>query len=246
MLALPPRSLPLPLLIVALPLFPLVFAIPNATGLSRLAVEELEAARAGQATASLDIDDKFWEALGGKGHINKRTPVDVKDAPPSPDSILGGQGGVLYKLNEASSGSLRLDEVTRGALDLSMLVQSDVYLCDPGTEIIVWVGEGASDRERRAAMLTATKYLALYGKPNTYAARTPTLPRAPAPCPIPYARRPMPNMPYVHVPCPIYTFHAQCPMYTFHALCPMYTFHALCTRSMPNAQCARAPSGDCR
>ena len=40
-----------------------------------------------------------------------------------------------------------------------MLLPDDVFLCDPGTEIIVWVGEHASDRERRAAMLTATKYL---------------------------------------------------------------------------------------
>ena len=74
--------------------------------------------------------------------------------------------GALYKLS-AASGDLRLDEVHRGPLEVRMLVDDDVYLCDPGTELIVWMGKGASERERRAAMLTATKYLALQGKPHT-------------------------------------------------------------------------------
>ena len=85
------------------------------------------------------------------------------DAPPK--ALTLGEGA-LYKLSDGT-GRLTFDEVHRGSLDLSMLLPDDVFLCDPGTEIIVWVGEHASDRERRAAMLTATKYLALRGKPHT-------------------------------------------------------------------------------
>ena len=48
-----------------------------------------------------------------------------------------------------------------------MLLDDAVFVCDPGTELMVWMGKGASDRERRAAMLTAQKYLALHGKPHT-------------------------------------------------------------------------------
>ena len=86
-------------------------------------------------------------------------------APPSEALPIGH--GSLYRLSEAS-GDLSLDPVVKNsALSLHMLLEQDVYLCDPGTELIVWMGKGASERERRAAMLTATKYLALQGKPHT-------------------------------------------------------------------------------
>ena len=128
---------------------------------TRLAAEELERARIGKAISTNVIDETFWEILGGEGPI-KSAKEAGEELPQT--SALGD--GVLYKLSD-ETGKLSFDEVNRGSLDLSMLVQDDVYLCDPGTEIIVWVGVGASDRERRAAMLTATKYLALQGKPHT-------------------------------------------------------------------------------
>ena len=129
---------------------------------AKMAADELEHARAGQASVAREIDAGFWEALGGEGPV--RSKEDAKgDAPPK--ALTLGEGA-LYKLSDGT-GRLTFDEVHRGALDLSMLLPDDVFLCDPGTEIIVWVGEHASDRERRAAMLTATKYLALRGKPHT-------------------------------------------------------------------------------
>ena len=71
---------------------------------------------------------------------------------------------------------LRRDQVTSpfpshllasSPLRQGMLFEDDVYIVDPGAEILVWVGEGASDRERRAAMLTATKYLMYQRRPLT-------------------------------------------------------------------------------
>jgi len=128
---------------------------------ARMAAEELEAARAGRAVATGTADAKFWEVLGGQGHIKQ--PREASEVLPEPATL--GEG-VLYKLSD-KTGQLYFSEVQRGALDVSMLLPDDVYICDPGAEVIVWVGEHASDRERRAAMLTATKYLALQGKPHT-------------------------------------------------------------------------------
>ena len=130
---------------------------------ARMACEELENARAGQAVMTDVLDSDFWRALGGEGAI--KSALEAGECLPTAAQL--GRG-ILYRLHEKSNdGSLKFDEVNRGALDLSMLLEDDVYLCDPGTEIIVWVGKGASDRERRAAMLTATKYLAARGKPHT-------------------------------------------------------------------------------
>ena len=128
---------------------------------ARMAAEELERARAGKAVATSTIDNGFWETLGGYGPIKSR--ADAGEALPQPVAL---GDGVLYKLSD-KTGQLYLTEVHRGALNVEMLLPQDVYICDPGTEVIVWVGESANDRERRAAMLTATKYLALQGKPHS-------------------------------------------------------------------------------
>jgi len=136
---------------------------PFVRSFARMACEELENARCGQAVMTDVLDSDFWRALGGEGAI--KSALEAGECIPT-SAQLGA--GVLYRLHEKTEdSSLKFEEVNRGALDLSMLLEDDVYLCDPGTEIIVWVGQGASDRERRAAMLTATKYLAARGKPHT-------------------------------------------------------------------------------
>ena len=138
----------------------------NERYLARLTMEQLEDARAGQAVAMNMPDDAFWRALGGAGDVAQRARDALAYTPPAALGGLPLGHGALFRLS-AASGALSLDEVHRGSLRLDMLVDNDVLLCDPGAELIVWMGKGASDRERRAAMLTATKYLALQGKPHT-------------------------------------------------------------------------------
>lgn len=151
-------------------------------GLAKLAMEELEVARAGKATAVGAVDETFWEALGGYGQVAQQAK-DAHGPVPQEAHVPPGEG-VLYRLaetpraqtakedgaggeGEGGGSQLSFDEVHRGQLSLNMLLDDSVYVCDPGTELIVWMGKGASDRERRAAMLTATKYLAMHGKPHT-------------------------------------------------------------------------------
>jgi len=134
--------------------------------LAKLAMQELEVARVGQNVVCMNmVDDGFWAALGGPGPVAARAQ-DAAAPPPPKAGPLGS--GVLYKLSESKASSqLAFDEVHRGTLDTSMLLEQSVNICDSGAELIVWMGKGASERERRAAMLTATKYLALHGKPHT-------------------------------------------------------------------------------
>lgn len=126
---------------------------------ANLAAEQLESTRHGAATATQDIDECFWEKLGGEGPIKSKE--EAEDVLPKVEPV--GEG-VLYKLSDAT-GELSVTEIGRGDLKLSMLTSDDVYLCDPGPELIVWVGRKASAKERASAMSTAMKYLTQQSKP---------------------------------------------------------------------------------
>lgn len=122
--------------------------------------ENLENDRSGKAKVTHDVDDSFWSALGGQGEIKSAAEVP---ALPEPKPV--GEG-VLFKLSDAT-GELKCDEVGRGDLTKGMLEPANVYICDPGHHLMVWTGRDASDRERRTAMITATKYLRFSSKPLT-------------------------------------------------------------------------------
>lgn len=126
-----------------------------------IAAEALESSRDGRSTATHEVDAAFWGALGGEGEI-----TSAEDAPALlPDPVAVGEG-VLFRLSDAS-GELAVAEVGRGDLKRAMLASDDVFLCDTGAAVLVWIGGGASARESAAAMDTATKYLAQAGKPLT-------------------------------------------------------------------------------
>jgi len=96
-------------------------------------------------------DERFWEAMGGRGHIVpndefdqlERRRTDVK----------------LFRLSDAT-GSLTCTHVADGRhIDMGMFVADDVFLLDKGYIIYVWIGRGASRNEKRKAMSYATKYI---------------------------------------------------------------------------------------
>ena len=127
---------------------------------ANLAAESIEGTRAGHAKSTREIDDNFWRKLGGgKG------PIKSKDAAAEvlPKPIPVGEG-ILYKLSD-STGKLIISEVARGDLTKAMLGSDDVFVVDPGPQLLVWVGNGASQLERVSAMNTATAYLKTQGKP---------------------------------------------------------------------------------
>lgn len=134
---------------------------PFETLAANLAAENLEQSRHGAAKATRDIDDYFWSKLGGNGRIKSKEQAGelLPVIPPIGE-------GILFRLSD-STGKLSIHEVARGDLKKEMLTSDDVYVVDPGPELIVWVGCRASQRERAAAMNTATHYLKMQGKPIT-------------------------------------------------------------------------------
>lgn len=80
--------------------------------------------------------------------------------------LADGDDGFLHRaINGAERlPPLSLNEMARGELHADMLDADAVCLCDSGEEILVWVGADAPPREKRAAMFTATRYLAFLGR----------------------------------------------------------------------------------
>lgn len=128
--------------------------------------ENMELSKGGNTTVEANVDDseqrlqdKFWNLLGGKGDITSK-----EDAEAARPTMAEMGDGVLYKLSD-SSNELVINEVARGELKLAMLETNDVFICDAGAAVIVWVGKGASDGEKKNAMQTAVKYLKQKGMP---------------------------------------------------------------------------------
>ena len=126
---------------------------------ANLAAENLESQRAGSAKATTNLDDEFWAKLGGEGPVASKE--DAGEVLPTVPPV--GEG-VLFQLSD-TTGSLEINEVGRGDLTMDMLNSSDVFIVDPGPELLVWLGSEASERERAASFNTASKYLRSVGKP---------------------------------------------------------------------------------
>ena len=73
----------------------------------------------------------------------------------------------LSQLTTRTFGSMTISEVGRGDLKRSMLASEDVYVVDVESQLLVWVGSKASEKERAAAFNTASAYLKQSGKPIT-------------------------------------------------------------------------------
>ena len=72
----------------------------------------------------------------------------------------------MYKLSD-EGGELMCNEIMRGDLKLEHLDTNEVMLVDTASgELFVWVGKGASDKESRNALKTATALLESIGKPK--------------------------------------------------------------------------------
>ncbi len=136
---------------------------PFESQMANMAAEALESARDGRATTTDEIDDDFWEALGGEGEVT--SAADAAQVLPTPVEV--GEG-VMYKLSDESD-ELDMSEVGRGELTRSMLESSAVHIIDTGPSVLVWIGGEASARESAAAMDTANKYLVMTEKPMTTA-----------------------------------------------------------------------------
>jgi len=126
-------------------------------------IQGLKEDRNGKPTSRIldseEDDEVFWTLLGGKGPIPAAIPDDVKVT----------KAAFVPKILSVSdeSGTLEVKEVASGKseLKLEVLTQDDVFIIDTGIQVYVWVGSGASKKERGSAMRTATTYLTQHNRP---------------------------------------------------------------------------------
>lgn len=112
--------------------------------------------REGKSKKVDDLDDHFWELLGGEGDIGpaiERAPVDSAKEPTR-----------MYVISDADS-VVRETEITPATKDA--LNSDDAFLVDAGSTVYVWIGKGASKREQTQAMSYAMKHIQGKNK-NTY------------------------------------------------------------------------------
>jgi len=106
---------------------------------------------------------KFFTLLGS-------TPdAKIRSAEEGGDDKLAEEYGnkirQLWRLSDAS-GKMEFTKISEGnAIKKSQLDGNDVFIYDAGAEIFVWIGKGASDKERTEAMVYAQQYLTKNNRP---------------------------------------------------------------------------------
>jgi len=101
-----------------------------------------------------DLTNKFWALLGGRVSSIKSAAAGGSD-----DSIKENRR--LVKISD-ESGSVKTTDVE---FSMGNLSSKDCFIIDVGAEIFVWIGLGASENERKSAMVYGQKYLSDQGKP---------------------------------------------------------------------------------
>lgn len=90
--------------------------------------------------------DSFWEALGGKAEYDDSAALI--EHPKEPRLFWGSNATGVFKVEE-------IFDFTQDDLN-----EDDVYILDLYNEVYVWVGSGANDVEKKAAMETAIDFVA--------------------------------------------------------------------------------------
>eukprot|EP00038_Savillea_parva_P007724 m.172141 g.172141 ORF g.172141 m.172141 type:complete len:873 (-) comp13479_c0_seq1:84-2702(-) len=121
---------------------------------------ERETYHDGQSYAELE---PFWKALGGgppRGQSIKTAEEGGSD-----DSVKKGEKRLL-QVSDAS-GKISMKLIASGdSLNRNAVHSDDVFILDDGYEVMVWVGKGASSKERKEALNFAQQYLNDYGEPS--------------------------------------------------------------------------------
>jgi len=105
-----------------------------------------------------DPNEDFWALMGGKGEIPHDQGGDEDWETKEEKALfqLSDAGGKLEFNKVAES-----NRVTRDKLD-----SKEVFIFDIGVQLFIWIGKGASEGEKKEAMVVATKYLVEHKRPN--------------------------------------------------------------------------------
>lgn len=102
----------------------------------------------------------FWEALGGFSEVTRSAESDEHHENEAKKSTT------VLRVSD-SSDDLQVEDVTpsSGVLTKDILKSEDAFIIDVGNEVYVWVGQDASDNERKDALIIAVNYLKKQGRP---------------------------------------------------------------------------------
>jgi len=103
-----------------------------------------------------DDADAFWGLLGGKPDS---LPEEAKEEAQNDAKVLR-----MLKVSD-ESGKMEVTKVTDGNMDIDKLESGDVFICDFGITLYIWIGKGANKAEKSKAMIHATQYLQEEGRP---------------------------------------------------------------------------------
>lgn len=121
---------------------------------------ERETYHDGQTLAELE---PFWKALGG-GPPQGQSIMTAEEGGSDADVKVGEKR--LLKVSDAS-GKISMELVAKGdELSRNLVSSDDVFILDDGYEVMVWVGLGASSKERKEALNFAQQYLNEYNEPS--------------------------------------------------------------------------------
>jgi len=112
----------------------------------------MESERDGKATAMHDIDDEFWDLVGGRGPI--KAAEEFTDAAAIEKALVTR----LYQISNAS-GELSCDGVGHCQFSKSMHRSEDVMMLVTPDELFLWVGKGTSIAECRSCYRLAMDLL---------------------------------------------------------------------------------------
>lgn len=157
-------------------------ANPNEKLKAQAFIKSVISARSGKAT-SMVLDEgsgdetckEFWDKIPGERKLLgiKFRKYSVKTAEQGGDDAKVKQfQKVLYRLSDRS-GEMKFTRVEKATKDHSNKVtwnkldDDDVFLLDDGFMIWVWIGKGASQKERAQAMWYAMKYIKEYNRPTS-------------------------------------------------------------------------------
>jgi len=103
-------------------------------------------------------DELFWQTLGPKDLVKSEDEGGR-------DDDIKAYAPRLYRISDAS-GHMEMSEVATGKLSRDMLDTNDVFLLDVGTEVMVWIGKGATKDERAKGMVFGQEYLQRENRPS--------------------------------------------------------------------------------
>jgi len=122
-------------------------------------VDDIKAKRHGKVKEVHFIDgideknadaDAFWGLLGGRPDS---LPEEVKEDAQEFAKVLR-----MLKVSD-ESGKMQVTVVADGHVDLEKLESGDVFICDFGLTLYIWIGKEANKAEKQKAMIHAVTYL---------------------------------------------------------------------------------------